>query len=64
MEGVFLQEIGDVSLEGPRDVGSNKRIASAEVEAYAEQLLNTREGGVCPSMAMICRRDFTANKRR
>ena len=48
MEGVFLPEFGDVGLEGPRDVGSDKTIASAEVGAYAELLLNMRDGGVSP----------------
>ena len=48
MEGVILQGFGDVVLEGPRDVGSDKRITSAEVGAHAEQFRNTRQGGVWP----------------
>ena len=37
-----------MGLEGPRDVCSDERVASAEVGVYAALLLDTREGGVLP----------------
>ena len=46
MEGVFLPRFGDVGWEWPGYVGSDEQLASAEMGAHAELLLNTGEGGV------------------
>ena len=48
MEGVFLPGFGDMVLERPRDVCSNKRVASVEVGFHAELSLVMMEGGVLP----------------
>ena len=48
MEGVFLPGFGDVGLEWPGDVFSDKRVASAKVGVCAELLLDTGKGGVLP----------------
>ena len=37
-----------MGLEGPRNVCSDERVASAEVGVHAELLLDTREGRVLP----------------
>ena len=48
MEGVFLPELGNVGLEGSRNVCSDEQVSSAEVGICAELLLDTRKGGVRP----------------
>ena len=48
MEGVFLPGFGDVGLEGPRDICSDERVASAEVVMEAELLFDPGVGGVLP----------------
>ena len=50
-----------MGLERPRDVGSDERIAPAEVGVHAELLLDTVEGGVLPqsdcslSAVLLCK---------
>ena len=48
VERVLLPGFGDMDLEGPRDVYSDERIASAEVGVPAELLLDMGEGGLLP----------------
>ena len=48
MEGVFLPGFCDVGLEGPQDVCSDERVASAEAAVKAELLHNLGKRGVLP----------------
>ena len=48
MEGVLLPGLGDVGLEGPQDVCSDERVASAEDWVEAELSLDPGVGGVLP----------------
>ena len=64
MEGVFLPGFGNVGLKRPRNLCSDKQVASAKVGVHAELLLDTRKGGVCPWQVVICLRYLTANRRR
>ena len=48
MKRIFSSGFGDVRLERPRDLGSDKRIARTEVGIHAELLLDMVEGGVLP----------------
>ena len=48
VEGVFLPRLGDVGLERPGDIRSDKRVASAESSVCAELFFDRGEGGVLP----------------